>query len=389
MTPAARVAAAIGILDQVLAGQPAEPALIGWARASRFAGSGDRAAIRDMVFEVLRRRNSLAAIGGGVGGRSLMLGLIRAVGGDPGQVFTGVGHAPAVLTNTEAAAGLPLADVQNMHDLPGWIWPDWQTSLGPQALDIARAMQSRAPVWLRVNPRRGSLDEARHSLLHDGIETRQRGDAPLALQIVGGERKVSGSQAYQNGLVELQDLSPQLACAALPLARGDWVLDYCAGGGGKALALASCEDLRILAHDAAPSRMRNLPERARRGGVRIALSPPAELGSVYDLVVADVPCSGSGTWRRTPDAKWRLTRKGLDHLIVVQKQILQDIAPLVKGGGRIAYMTCSLLDAENGGQVDDFLRMHPDFSEESRHGWNPLVASDGFFLSVLRRNGAY
>ena len=142
-----------------------------------------------------------------------------------------------------------------------------------------------------------------------------------------------------------------------------------------------------LDHDAAPARMSDLPERARRAGVRIALSPPEQLGADYDLVVTDVPCSGSGTWRRTPDAKWRLTRAGLDQLRQTQGQILTRVAPLVRPGGRIAYMTCSLLDAENGDQVDRFLAQHPDFRQEISQAWSPGTASDGFFLALLRREG--
>ena len=386
MTPAARIDAATHILDRVLTGTPAEAALIGWARASRFAGSGDRAAIRDLVFEALRRRDSLAALGGALTGRGLMLGLIRARNEDPALVFTGEGHAPAPLTPAELASGDP-AQAATLPDLPAWIWPDWQAALGDAALPLAHAMRARAPVWLRVNPRRATVEAARTALAAEGIETAPHDTLPTALQVTAGERRIAGSSAYRDGMVELQDLSPQLACAALPLAKGARVLDFCAGGGGKSLALAAREDLRLTAHDAAPARMSDLPERARRAGVRVALSPPEKLGAAYDLVVTDVPCSGSGTWRRTPDAKWRLTRATLDDLRRTQAQILSDVAPLVRPGGRIAYMTCSLLDAENGDQVGRFLGEHPDFRREMSQTWSPETASDGFFLALLRREG--
>ena len=386
MTPAARIDAAITILDRVLAGTPAEAALIGWARASRFAGSGDRAAIRDLVFEALRRRDSLAALGGALTGRGLMLGLARARGEDPALVFTGEGHAPAPLTPAELVSGDP-AQAAALPDLPGWIWPDWQASLGGDALPLAHAMRARAPVWLRVNPRRATAPAARAALAAEGIETAPHDALPIALRVTAGERRIAGSRAYRDGLVELQDLSPQLACAALPLSKGARVLDFCAGGGGKSLALAAREELSLTAHDAAPARMSDLPERARRAGVRIALSPPGKLGADYDLVVTDVPCSGSGTWRRTPDAKWRLTGAGLDELRRTQARILSEVAPRVRPGGRIAYMTCSLLDAENGDQVDSFLGQHPDFQREMSQTWLPETASDGFFLALLRREG--
>ena len=384
MTPAARIDAAITILDRVLAGTPAEAALIGWARASRFAGSGDRAAIRDLVFEALRRRDSLAALGGALTGRGLMLGLARARGEDPALVFTGEGHAPAPLTPAELVSGDP-AQAAALPDLPGWIWPDWQASLGGDALPLAHAMRARAPVWLRVNPRRATAPAARAALAAEGIETAPHDALPIALRVTAGERRIAGSRAYRDGLVELQDLSPQLACAALPLSKGARVLDFCAGGGGKSLALAAREELHLTAHDAAPARMSDLPERARRAGARIALSPPGKLGADYDLVVTDVPCSGSGTWRRTPDAKWRLTREGLDQLRQTQGQILCEVASLVRPGGRIAYMTCSLLDAENADQIDRFLGDHPDYHQEMSRTWSPENGSDGFFLALLRR----
>ncbi|WBU54728.1 RsmB/NOP family class I SAM-dependent RNA methyltransferase [Paracoccus sp. SCSIO 75233] len=387
MTPAARVAAAIEILDRILAGSPAEPALIGWARASRYAGSGDRAAVRDLVFGALRRRDSLAALGGGLSGRALMLGLIRAEGSDPDTVFSGEGHAPLPLSGTERAGGVTLSEAERISDLPDWLWPDWVASLGADALPLAHAMRERAPVWLRVNPRRGGVVEARAALSRDGVET-EADDHPNALRVISGERRINGSAAYRDGLVELQDLSPQLACVALPLSKGALVLDYCAGGGGKSLALAAREDVQITAHDADPGRMADLPERARRAGVRVDLARPGQPGSGYDLVVADVPCSGSGTWRRSPDAKWRLDRAGLDALIATQAGILAEVAPVVRPGGHLAYMTCSLLEAENAGQIDRFLSVQPEYTETQRRFWTPINGSDGFFLSLLRRNGS-
>ncbi len=387
MTPAARIEAAISILDDVLGGRPAESALLAWARSSRFAGSGDRAAIRDLVFEALRRRDSLAALGGAISGRGLMLGLLRARSEDPEATFSGVRHAPAPLTAQERADGSDAASADALPDLPDWIWPDWQASLGGDALPLAHAMRSRAPVWLRANPRRGPVTRLRAALAEAGIETRVHDRLPTALQVISGERRIAGSEPYRQGWAELQDLSPQLACAALPLSRNAHVLDYCAGGGGKSLALLAREDLRLTAHDAAPARMSDLPARADRAGVRIALSPPGDIGRNHDLIVADVPCSGSGTWRRTPDAKWRLDRAGLDRLIATQAQILDEVAALVRPGGRIAYMTCSLLKAENGDQIEAFLRRQPGFQEERRESWSPMNGSDGFFLSLIRREG--
>ncbi|MFV0384623.1 RsmB/NOP family class I SAM-dependent RNA methyltransferase [Paracoccus sp. (in: a-proteobacteria)] len=380
MTPAAHVATAIGILDQVLQGAPAEQALLRWSRASRFAGSGDRAAVRDLVFQALRRRNSLASLGGALSGRGLMIGLSRDNGQDPDTVFTGEGYAPAPLTPAERVPG-----TGTVPDIPDWIVPLWRASLGAEADRIADAMRDRAPVWLRVNALRGDTAEAVAMLATDGIEVQPSPQLATALRVSRGERRVNASRAYREGLVELQDLSPQLACAALPLAEGDRVLDYCAGGGGKSLALAAQQPrLRLFAHDADPSRMSDLPVRARRAGARI--DPVSRPQGHYQLVIADVPCSGTGTWRRTPDAKWRFDAAALDRLLTIQARILSQVAPLVAPDGYLCYMTCSFLRPENDARISDFLAENPSFSQVQRHLWTSLSASDGFFLSVLKNN---
>ncbi|WP_277020250.1 RsmB/NOP family class I SAM-dependent RNA methyltransferase [Paracoccus hibiscisoli] len=382
MTPAARIAAAIGVLDQILAGAPAEQALLRWSRANRFAGSGDRAALRDLVFGALRRRDSLAALGGGLSGRGLMVGHAHQAGLPLDAIFTGEGHAPAPLTPQEAApqATDPLPD-----DLPDWLRPDWHRALGAQADAVAQAMTDRAPVWLRVNLAQHDPAAVAEALAAEGIATQPAPDLPSALRVVSGDRLVARSACYRDGLVELQDLSPQRACARLPLAPGMRVLDYCAGGGGKALALAARQpDMQVAAHDVTPARMADLPARAGRAGLSIALQ--ARPRGPYDLVVADVPCSGSGTWRRTPDAKWRLTRARLDELVAVQGRILEQAAVLVAPGGSLAYMTCSLLEAENGAQIDGFLAANPGFREGDRQTWTPLDGGDGFFMARLVRS---
>lgn len=380
MTPSARIAAAIDVLDKILSGQPAEQALLRWSRGSRFAGSGDRAAVRDLVFDGLRRRNSLVAMGGSLSGRGIMIGHLRAAGQDPEAVFTGTAYAPSPLTDGErrVPAGRPVPD------LPDWIMPAWSDSLGPDAEAVAEAMSLRAPVWLRVNTVKSEPGRAIRALAADGVTAEPDDRLSTALRVTGGERKLARSSAYLDGLVELQDLSPQLACAALPLAAGDRVLDYCAGGGGKVLALAARQpDLKAFAHDADPARMGDLPVRAARAGARITVvDAPA---GMFDLVVADVPCSGSGTWRRTPDAKWRLQESTFTKTLNLQSQIMGDASGFVLPGGVMAYMTCSLLDAENRAQVAGFLSRRPNFVLIRDHTWTPLTASDGFYMALLRR----
>src|SRR6056297_3425668 len=313
MTPAARVQAGAEILDAILAGEPAEKALTQWARRSRFAGSKDRAAVRDHVYDVLRRRASCGARGGGCSGRALMLGLLRQQGGDPDEIFTGQGHAPAPLSAAERAAG----NETEPYDLPAWIVPRFQDALAEDFARTERALRERAPVMLRVNARKGGRDAAIDALARDGIEAHPCDIAETALRVTSGARRVKLSSAYEDGRVELQDGSSQAAMSRLDLSGVARVLDFCAGGGGKSLALAARSAAQIVAHDAMPRRMADLPARAARAGAQITLAglDEAVAAGPFNLVVCDVPCSGSGTWRRTPDAKWRLTEADLAALL--------------------------------------------------------------------------
>lgn len=390
MTPGARAAAAIEILDRIAAGAAAEQSLTTWARGSRFAGSADRAAIRDIVYDVLRCRRSSAALGGGETGRALVLGWVRRQGADPDSLFTGEGHAPARLSAEEAApapdpAGLP----EGVRlDLPDWLLPALRQSLGVSLVPVAQLLQTRAPVGLRVNRAKATQAGAEAALQADGIESVAHPLATTARIVTANPRRVKGGGAYRDGLVELQDPASQAVVEALlPLPKGARVLDLCAGGGGKALALAAA-GADVTAHDADPGRMRDLPERARRAGVAIArLDGDAVLSDApWDLVLADAPCSGSGAWRRQPEARWRLTGDGLAALMRVQSEILDRAAALVAPGGRLAYATCSLLDGENGDQVSGFLgRAGGGWRLLSERSFSPLEGGDGFYVAQLAR----
>jgi 16S rRNA (cytosine967-C5)-methyltransferase len=187
-------------------------------------------------------------------------------------------------------------------------------------------------------------------------------------------------------LVEIQDLSVQLACAAVDWPQRGKILDYCAGGGGKALAIAAVSDAAVFVHDAIAARMSDIPARASRAGVTLAEAMKPSMHAPYDLVLCDVPCSGSGTWRRDPEAKWRLTPGRLAELGLIQRQIVEKAQTLVKPGGRLVYMTCSLLDAENGAVVDSVVSA-PEWDLLTSARFLPPEASDGFFLAVMRRSG--
>ncbi|WP_170403029.1 RsmB/NOP family class I SAM-dependent RNA methyltransferase [Ruegeria arenilitoris] len=385
MTPGARVQAAIEILDDFLGGTPAEKALTGWARRSRFAGSKDRAAIRDHVFDALRHLRSFAAIGGASTGRGLMLGALRSRGQDPVDLFSGVGHAPDPVTADEV--GRPFETEAEQFDIPEWLWPVFERSLGESAGEAAAALQSRAPVHLRVNLARTNMQEAVDALAREGISTAPHPACETALEVVEGARKVSQSQSYRDGLVELQDAASQAVVAALNLRPGMRVLDYCAGGGGKALAMAASGGFEVFAHDANPGRMRDLPDRARRAGARITILSTNDLEKLgpFDVVLTDAPCSGSGSWRRAPAGKWALTPEQLTQLPQTQLSILDAAAPLVCDGGVLAYATCSMLDVENRRVIDTFLSSHPEWQCTFSRLWQVVHGTDGFYSAHLTR----
>lgn len=383
MTPAARAQAAILVLDRILAGEPAEKALTNWGRAARYAGSSDRAKVRDIVFQALRCQRSQASLGGGMTGRGLVLGGLRAAGEDARIWFDGSPHGPAVPAADEV--GAPPEGAAAL-DLPDWLLAPMQAALGPDLAAVARALRQRAPVFLRVNARRMGLADAQATLRAEGIETAPHPLANFALQVLSGERKISSSQAYLSGLVELQDAASQAVAEAVPLADGQRLLDLCAGGGGKTLALAARARLQAFAHDVTPARMADLPARARRAGVAVKLLATPEKAAPFDVVLTDVPCSGSGSWRRDPEGKWRLTAARLEALLALQSGILDRAAGLVAPGGVLAYATCSLLRAENDDQVAAFLSRSPGWTLRQSLHCSPLQGGDGMALFVLQKS---
>lgn len=381
MTPQARLQAAIEILDTVLGGKPAEQALINWARGNRFAGSKDRAAIRDHVFDCLRCKRSFAHLGGRDDGRGLVLGLLRQAGSDVAASFTGQGYAPRALGPDDAPnlAEMPRAVALDCTD---WVLPELDRSLGAEATQVLAALRHRAPVFLRVNTARASLPKAAQILADDNIQTRPVPLADTALEAISGVRRIRRSRAFADGLVELQDAASQAVIAAMPDLDGANVLDYCAGGGGKALAMAA-RGAHVTAHDADHARMRDLPERAKRAGATVKLTRQPK--GLFDIVLADVPCSGSGAWRRAPEGKWVLTPEKLSRLQALQADILNQAWTHLRPGGYLAYATCSLLDIENSVAVAGFVARTDGAALEMSRNFTPLDGGDGFFVAILRK----
>jgi 16S rRNA (cytosine967-C5)-methyltransferase len=247
-------------------------------------------------------------------------------------------------------------------------------------------------VFLRVNPARATRDAAADALGQSDIETTFIQGLNYGLQVVENARKITQSDAYLHGWVELQDASSQAVIEALQMPNEGRILDYCAGGGGKTLSLAAQvhhnKSVSVFAHDAARRRMADLPARAQRAGAAIKIYENPEKTAPYALILTDVPCSGSGSWRRDPQGKWALTPAKLAETIALQTQIMNSAADLLAAGGTLAYATCSVLTRENEAQVSAFLTRHPDFSLRNmqRFGLNHPDDGDGFFLAVLNKS---
>jgi 16S rRNA (cytosine967-C5)-methyltransferase len=274
-------------------------------------------------------------------------------------------------------------------DFPDFLDTELRTSLGDDFEAVLVAMQSRAPVDLRVNTLKTNADAATVVLARDGVQVAPHPLAKNALRVLTNPRLVAASRAYTQGMVELQDVSSQFVAEAAGARPGMTVLDYCAGGGGKTLALASAMQGRgrLMAWDINPRRMADLPERARRAGATVRIlsdDERAALKPACDLVLVDAPCSGSGAWRRKPEGKWRITADELAGYPPLQDGILDAAAALVKPGGRLVYSTCSLFVRENEERAAAFAARHEDWTAEGARRLGPLDGGDGFFFAAFR-----
>lgn len=387
MTPAARVQTSIELLDTIIAsarakGAPADRILADWFRSNRFAGSKDRRAIRALVYAAIRACGPVPA-----SGRAAMLRLAET-DDDIRPLFDGSNYGPAPIGEGEAVA-------------EGGVAPAWLVErLRGSAVDDAEAaaLLERAPLDLRVN----TLKAERATLtLPEPFETTA---APQGLRLPTGTL-VEQWPAFREGAVEVQDTGSQLACAALAARPGETVIDLCAGGGGKTLALAAAMDNqgRLIASDTDRGRLSRLAPRAERAGATnietVLLDPQREMEALQpfagqaDAVLIDAPCSGTGTWRRNPEARWRLDEGELARLCAIQARLLDLAVGLVRPGGRIVYVTCSLLDEEGADQFAGFLARHRQLAMRElalplgrAHGQGVRLSpsrdgTDGFFIA--------
>jgi 16S rRNA (cytosine967-C5)-methyltransferase len=434
MTPSARLSAAIEVFADIDARRrPAADVLKDWGISHRFAGSGDRAGIAGLVYDALRRKSSSAALMGESTPRAILLGMLRrerkldtaAIA----ALCSGMRFAPAPLTEAETAAldhdilaGAP-AYVEG--DYPDWLDPHLARVFGDERADEGAALSSRAPLDLRVNLLADTRDEVLPKLGH--LEATPTRWSPLGIRIrLSPDAKspaIHAEPVFLKGQIEIQDEGSQLAALLADAKPGEQVVDLCAGAGGKTLALAAAMGNRgqIYATDIDKRRLAPIHERIARAGARnIQVRTPtaahggsdvvADLAGRADLVMIDAPCTGTGAWRRNPDAKWRIRPGALAERIKQLDDVLERAAALVKPGCRIAYVTCSVLAEENGDRVQAFVARHPEFSVEKpadllnvlgeracllrravlMSGEGLLMTprrtdTDGFFVSLLRR----
>lgn len=416
MNLGARLSAAIEILGVIeTQRRPAADALKDWGGTHRFAGSKDRAAIGSLVYDSLRVRSSAAYLMGSEAPRAVLLGALRLLRGlDADAVAalcSGEGYGPEPVTAEErgrlAEATLDGAPDHVRGDYPEWLAGAFAAAFGAEAGDEGRAMARRAPVDLRVNGLKVERDKAMRSLSHLAPEPTRH--APTGLRIAVGDDgrapALAAEPAYVKGFVEVQDEGSQIAALLSGAKPGMQVLDLCAGSGGKTLALAAMMENKgqIFATDLDGRRLMPIYDRLARAGVRnVQVRAPKgrqtaldDLQKRFDVVFVDAPCTGTGTWRRNPDAKWRLRPGALEERIKAQDEILDSAVSCVKPGGRLVYATCSVLRDENEARLARLVEVHPgllplDAAHMAREAGLPDLAAcasphgPGLRLSPLR-----
>ena len=384
MTPGARVAAQIDILEAILSGVPAEKALTNWARGNRFAGSKDRAAVRDLVFQALRCRRSAGAWPEPQSARAWAIGALRTNGSDPSEFFTGIAHAPAALQAEDVA---PLPTDRDRLDLQDWVIDRLTEEYGAaQTTEIGAILRHRAPITLRVNVQKTTRAQLQAELAKAEIETSLNPASDMALTILSNPRRAVLQPCFQQGWFELQDAASQAVADAIVL--NGRILDYCAGGGGKSLALAARSGLKIFAHDISAARMLEIAPRASRGGHAIEVISPQDLTpeTKFDTVVCDLPCSGSGAWRRSPESKWSLTPKDLESYVRLQREIIAKAVTHLASNGYLALITCSIFTAENQDQRQFVSDNFPDLTFCSTTQYLPSATQDGLYLVTFKKD---
>lgn len=419
MLPAARIQAVIELLATIIATpKPADGTVSAYFRERRFIGSKDRAAIGSRVFRIMRRWHRLGwwikSCGGDVNARTLVItDMLFEREHDRSSfklVFSGEKYAPDRLKNEEDRLVRLMSDKPLEPDempprvraeCPEWAFDLLQSELGMEGFQSEmRAMMDAAPLDLRVNTIKATRDDVLAQLKEDGIDASAGKTSPLCVRVLG-RPPIAQHPLYMSGAVEIQDEGSQMVAYVADAKPGEQVVDFCAGAGGKTLALGAMMNNkgRIVAMDVLEGRLERAKVRFRRAGLHNietrALTSERDKWvkrhqQQFDLVLVDAPCTGTGTWRRDPDKRWRMLGPGLSELLPLQLEILDSAQRLVKPGGRLVYATCSLLAAENEKQIETFIAAHPDFAlkGEMLKLTPARNNTDGFFAAVLTRKQA-
>jgi 16S rRNA (cytosine967-C5)-methyltransferase len=383
MQPGARLEASIDVLSEIIErGRAASVALADWGRAHRFAGSADRSFIGNLVYDSLRRKQSLSFLMQSDAPRAIAIAALRHSWGIPATeiaaMCSGTGFNPVPLTPQEER-GLETADLSGaapwiQGDYPEWLHPAFSQAFEGNAAIEGRALAERAPVDLRVNTLKSTREKVLKAFAEHGAVPTAHSPIGVRLPAREGSSRsphVEADPAHGKGWFEVQDEGSQIAALLGGASARMQAADLCAGAGGKTLAMAAQMQNtgQIYAYDSDPVRFRPIFERLKRAGARnVQTLPPGRSDSLkdltgrMDLVLIDAPCSGTGVWRRRPDAKWRLTPAQIEDRMATQRELLDKAAPLLKDGGTLAYVTCSLLPDENDAQIAAFLGRNPTFS---------------------------
>ncbi len=422
-----RVQAAIEVLgDMEKRKRPVADTLRDWGNSHRFAGSGDRAAIGNIVYDCLRNRASTAFMMDSDKPRRLVLGtLLRHwdyTAASLAEAFEGDKFAPDVLTdkeiNTFTNQDLDTAPLHVQADIPEWCVSSFEANFNDDWLSEARAMTRRPPVDLRVNTLKAGREKVERALAKTGAFPTHLASQGLRIPAQGGfyrQPNVQAEAGFQKGWFEIQDEGSQIVSELIYARPGEQVLDFCAGAGGKTLALSALMENKgqLHAYDSDKHRLKPIYERIKRAGTRnVQVHAPDDdispLVGKMDRVVIDAPCTGTGTWRRRPDAKWRLSQENLEKRMQEQEEVLSEAAPFVRPGGFLVYITCSVLPEENESQVYAFCEDNPEFDLlsagevwqdlygfDKRQPWSSDMKcitltpastdTDGFFFAVLGR----
>jgi 16S rRNA (cytosine967-C5)-methyltransferase len=432
MTPAARLSAAIEVMAEIDARRrPAADALKDWGLSHRFAGSADRAGIAGLVYDALRRKSSSAWLMGETSARAVVVGMLRRERGlDADQIAalcSGARFAPAPLSDAERAAlgqdQLANAPAHVQGDYPDWLEPSFSRAFADDRAAEGAALASRAPLDMRVNTLKAERDEVLPKLAHLNAEPTRWSPIGLRIRLAADSKSpaIHAEPAFLKGAIEIQDEGSQLAASFAGAKPGEQVVDLAAGAGGKTLTLAAAMENRgqIYATDIDKRQLAPIHERIARADARnIQVRTPrgeadvlADLAGRIDLVLIDAPCTGTGAWRRNPDAKWRVRPGALAERLKQQAALLDRSVALLKKSGRIAYITCSVLAEENDDQVRAFIGRNADFSVEKPidvaqtfgeraylFARAALISdtgllmtprrtdTDGFFVSLIRRS---